>query len=184
MPLTSIHKAILAAVECDPRSARRISIDATENESTIRNLKRGVDAQISTVNKIADSLGLEFYLAPKDDDRLALNELANVINAHMQASKDRFLQEGRDRASKQIYQPDPQTAYRVLKFQTGEATDGNIAVKIDFEGLGKLVSLLSPEQAKALSARLAHRALEIEDKSQLSQPAQQPYHSAKAEEKK
>lgn len=68
MPLSPIHIAILDAVARDHRSARQISLDALENESAIRNIKRGSDATISTLDKLCRELGLEFYVGPPRHD--------------------------------------------------------------------------------------------------------------------
>ena len=55
---------LLEAVTKSRRSARDISICAVRHSSAVRNLKRGMDLRLSTVEALCRELGLEIYIGP------------------------------------------------------------------------------------------------------------------------
>ena len=55
---------ILAALRRSGRSGREVSIAAVGHESAIRSIKRGMDVRASTLQRVCEELGLEFYVGP------------------------------------------------------------------------------------------------------------------------
>lgn len=55
---------ILAALGRSGRSGRDVSLAAVGHESAIRSIKRGMDVRASTLQRLCEELGLEFYVGP------------------------------------------------------------------------------------------------------------------------
>ena len=55
---------ILAALGRSGRSGREVSLAAVGHESAIRSIKRGMDVRASTLQRLCEELGLEFYVGP------------------------------------------------------------------------------------------------------------------------
>ena len=55
---------ILAALSRSGRSGREVSMAAVGHESAIRSIKRGMDVRASTLLRVSEELGLEFYVGP------------------------------------------------------------------------------------------------------------------------
>ena len=55
---------ILAALIRSGRSGREVSMSAVGHESAIRSIKRGMDVRASTLRRVCEELGLEFYVGP------------------------------------------------------------------------------------------------------------------------
>jgi hypothetical protein len=55
---------ILAALHRSGRSGREVSLAAVGHESAIRSIKRGMDVRASTLQRLCEELGLEFYVGP------------------------------------------------------------------------------------------------------------------------
>ena len=55
---------ILAALSRSGRSGREVSMSAVGHESAIRSIKRGMDVRASTLQRVCEELGLEFYVGP------------------------------------------------------------------------------------------------------------------------
>ena len=55
---------ILAALHRSGRSGRDVSMSAVGHESAIRTIKRGRDVRASTLRRVCEELGLEFYVGP------------------------------------------------------------------------------------------------------------------------
>ena len=58
------YDVILAALSRSGRSAREVSLAAVGHESAIRSIKRGMDVRASTLQRVCEELGLEFYVGP------------------------------------------------------------------------------------------------------------------------
>jgi hypothetical protein len=55
---------ILAALHRSGRSGREVSLAAVGHESAIRSIKRGMDVRASTLQRLCEELGLDFYVGP------------------------------------------------------------------------------------------------------------------------
>ena len=55
---------VLAALSRSGRSGREVSMSAVGHESAIRSIKRGMDVRASTLQRVCEELGLEFYVGP------------------------------------------------------------------------------------------------------------------------
>lgn len=62
---------ILRAVSLSGRSGRDISIAAVRHDGAVRNLKRGQDLRVSTLEALCRELGVEFYVGPRRAGGLA-----------------------------------------------------------------------------------------------------------------
>ena len=58
------YDVILAALSRSGRSGREVSMAAVGHESAIRSIKRGMDVRASTLQRVCEELGLEFYVGP------------------------------------------------------------------------------------------------------------------------
>ena len=58
------YDVILAALSRSGRSGREVSLAAVGHESAIRSIKRGMDVRASTLQRVCEELGLEFYVGP------------------------------------------------------------------------------------------------------------------------
>ena len=69
MSYSFYYQLILSAIEKSGRSSREVSLSAVGHESAIRNLKKGQDLRISTIERLCKELGLEFYIGPPRQDK-------------------------------------------------------------------------------------------------------------------
>ena len=76
---------LLRAISLSDRSARDISVAAVGHDSAVRNLKRGQDLRVSTLEALCRELGIEFYVG---QPRLGPPGISKVLELNYASTTD------------------------------------------------------------------------------------------------